>query len=59
MRRYNARIITNNATITRTITASNLENAKEILSSSGEIIAISEESKVGFVAKFRRIDSGF
>ncbi|WP_257789250.1 hypothetical protein [Campylobacter devanensis] len=38
MRRYNARIITNNAIITRTITASNLENAKEILSSSGEII---------------------
>lgn len=58
MRRYNAKIITNNATITRTITASNLENAKEILSSSGEIIAISEESKVGLGVKFRRIDSG-
>ena len=58
MRRYNAKIITNNATITRTITASNLENAKEILASSGEIIAISEESKVGLGVKFRRIDSG-
>lgn len=58
MRRYHAKIITSNSTITRTINAPNLETAREILSSSGEVIAITQESKSGLRAKFNRIDNG-
>lgn len=56
MREYRAKIITDKATIERTIQALSLQNARDILSKEGTVIYIKKSRKFGLNLSFGKID---
>lgn len=56
MKKFIAKVIINNCAQTRTIRAANLQNAKDILSKDGTIVAIKESAEFRLNLRFRQVD---